>query len=218
MQGLVRLLFCVALVITTARAQTDVRDSHFHETASSVIFARSTFAHGYRHGYEAGYHLGNMDINMGRQMRTKPAQFHDVQRGYDTDFGPKKSFETGFQNGLKAGYLDGYVGHTFRAIDSLRMTAVSLSAMPVAADPRNLYFDEGFSSGYDEGLIRGQHEGSLEQKIDLRFVSCQFHPAKDQDLPAQDSYCEGYRRGYSLGHSDGIVIRPDHGSLEASRR
>lgn len=218
MQGLVRLLFCVALVITTASAQTDLRDSHFHEAASSVIFARSTFAHGYRHGYEAGYHLGNMDINMGRQMRTKPAQFHDVQRGYDADFGPKKSFEAGFQNGLKAGYLDGYAGHTFRAIDSLRMIAASLSALPVAADPRNLYFDEGFSSGYNEGLTRGQREGSLEQQIDLRFVGCQFHPAKEQDLPAQDSYCEGYRRGYSLGHSDGIVIRPDHGSLEASRR
>ena len=217
MQALVRLLFCVAFAATAACAQTDI-DSHFHEAGSSVIFARSTFAHGYRHGYEAGYHLGNMDINMGRQMRTRPAQFHDVQRGYDVDFGPKKSFEAGFQYGLKAGYLDGFVGHTFRAVDSLRITAASLSAMPVAADPRNLYFDEGFSSGYNEGLTRGQREGSMEQQIDLRFVSCQFHPAKEQDLPAQESYCEGYRRGYSLGHSDGIVIRPDHGSLEASRR
>ena len=217
MQGLASFL-SVVFVITSACAQTDVRETHLREAGSSVIFARSVFAHGYRHGYEAGYHLGNMDINMGRQMRTKAIQFRDVQRGYDGEFGARKSFDAGFQNGLKAGYLDGFVGHTFRAVETLRMVAASLSDTPAAADPRNVYFDEGFSSGYGEGLNRGQKSGSLEQQIDLRFVGCQFHPAKEQDLAAQDSYCEGYRRGYFLGHSDGVVLRPEHGFLEASSR
>jgi len=218
MQVLLRLL-SIALVITSACAQTEVREMHLSESGSSVIFMRSAFAHGYRHGYEAGYHLGNIDINMGRPMRSKAAQFHDVQRGYEGEFGPRKSFDSGFQHGLKAGYLDGYVGHTFRAVEALRLLAASLSDTPPPADPRNIYFDEGFSSGYREGLNHGQKEGGLAEQIDLRCPGCgEFHPGREQDVAAQDSYCEGYRRGYTLGHSDGAVLRPEHGSLAASSR
>ena len=216
MQYLVPLLLVIA--ITSASAQTELREPHLREGGTSVIFARSTFAHGYRHGYEEGYHMGNVDINMGRQARTKLSQFHDVPRGYSGELGPKKSFDAGFQEGLKAGYADGYAGRIFRAVDTLRLISQSLSQTPMAADPRNLYFDQGFASGYGDGLNHGQKEGNAAQRIDLRFVNCSpFHPAKEQDLPAQESFCEGYRRGYTLGHADGVILRPEHGSLEASR-
>ena len=78
--------------------------------------------------------MGNVDINMGRQARTKLSQFHDVPRGYSGELGPKKSFDAGFQEGLKAGYADGYAGRIFRAVDTLRLISQSLSQTPMSAD------------------------------------------------------------------------------------
>src|SRR5215467_281058 len=111
------LLFLV--LANSSAAQTAGRESHFAEAGSSAIFLRSAFAHGYRHGYDEGYHLGNIDINMGRHPRTKTSQFHDLSLHYAADFGPRKSFEAGFEEGLKAGYADGFVGRMFRAVENL---------------------------------------------------------------------------------------------------
>ena len=36
-------------------------------------------------------------------------------------------------------------------------------------------------------------------------------------LPGEESYCEGYRRGFALGHADGFLLRPEGGRLEASK-
>jgi flagellar biosynthesis/type III secretory pathway protein FliH len=216
MHRLFPILFFIAAI--TASAQTDSRDAHFRENGSSTIFTRSAFAHGYRHGYEEGYHLGNVDINMGRQPRTKANQFHGIARTYLPEFGPKKSFESGFQDGLRAGYADGYAGHTFRAVESFRQVSESLSQTPSPADSRNVYFDQGFSSGYGQGLEQGKKDTGPAQQADLRFVGCgDFHPSRQQDLPAQESYCEGFRRGYVLGHADAVVLRPEHGALAAKK-
>jgi hypothetical protein len=212
----------VSVVFFTAiatAAQTDSRDSHFREEGTNVIFARSAFAHGYRHGYEEGYHSGNIDINMGRQARTSKQQLlHGISRRYSNECGPRKSFDSGFMDGLKAGYADGYAGHSFRAVETFRMAADSLSQSPAAADPRNLYFDQGFSAGYDQGFTNFQKDAGNARLADFRMVTCaDFHPAKQQDSAAQVSFCEGFRRGYTLGHADALIVRPDHSSLEASK-
>lgn len=211
------LAFVFLVAVTAAPAQTTSRDAHLREAGSNTLFAHSAFAHGYRHGYEEGYHLGNIDINMGRPLRTKSSQFHDLPHGYSQEFGSKKSFESGFLGGVKAGYADGYAGRRFRAVESLRLLADSLSETSTTADPHNLYFDQGFSSGYDRGLTQGQLEMGDGRQIDFRFVSCEQLPAREKNVAADASFCEGYRRGFTLGKGDAVALRPEHGSLAANK-
>jgi hypothetical protein len=197
-------------------AQSESPERHMNEAGSSVLFARSAFAHGYRHGYEEGYHMGNVDINMGRPARTRTSQFHGLSTGYASQFGPRKSFDSGFLEGLKAGYGDGYAGRIFRAVDTLRLVAASLSEAPVPADLRSVYFDQGFSSGYNQGLHPVQNSGPAVSVGDQRSANCgQFSPSAAKDEPARQSFCEGYQRGQVLGHADALALGLEHGSMQA---
>jgi hypothetical protein len=215
---MVRFLFPLFLVAVAAVAQTPVEEPHFREAGSAAILARSTFAHGYRHGYEAGYHIGNTDINMGRSPRAKLAELHGVKTGYSAQLGPRKVFAQGFLAGLNAGYDDGYLGRTFRAVDTLRAVAASLEDAPSSIDPDHVYFDQGFLSGYDDGFKNAGSDPSTTELMDFHDVGCtHLQPASRKDSPAQGSYCEGYRRGFALGHGDGYVLRPEGARMEASK-
>jgi hypothetical protein len=197
------------------------QDSHLSEAGSGAILARSAFAHGYRHGYEEGYHQGNVDINMGRIPRfQQKGQFHGLKLkvGYSPSFGSKRSFEDGFDAGLKAGYSDGYAGQMFRAVDSLRLVAAAMASTAPAEDPKSVYFDQGLASGYREGWQQGQRSPKGEEPPDLNRVTCApFHPETEHDLPAESSYCEGYRRGYVLGRTDVVALHRGSVFLEASK-
>jgi flagellar biosynthesis/type III secretory pathway protein FliH len=213
-----RFLLAVAIFALCFGAPAQSQDMHLQEAGSAIVLSHSTFAHGYRHGYEEGYHIGNTDINMGRAPRAKVAELHDLKTGYLSQLGPKKVFEEGFQAGLKAGYSDGYLGRNFRAVETLRGLATALDDSNPTADPKHVYFDQGFASGYTQGFERGGSDGSSAAQIDFRVVGCvQFHPASQRDLPAESSYCEGYRRGFALGHADGFVLRPEGARMEASK-
>lgn len=213
-----RFILSFTFFAVCAGALAQSQDMHFQEAGSAAVLARSTFAHGYRHGYEEGYHAGNTDINMGRPPRARIAELRDLKTGYFSQLGPRKIFEEGFQAGLKAGYSDGYLGRTFRAVDTLRGLAASLDGGPPTADPKHTYFDQGFASGYNAGFERGGSDHSSSAQVDFHLVGCaQFHPASQGDLPAENSYCEGYQRGFALGHADGFVLRPEGARLEASK-
>jgi hypothetical protein len=211
--------FALTLCLAAALAlSAQAQDLHLQETGSAVVLSHSTFAHGYRHGYEEGYHSGNADISLGTMARAKLTTIRGLKLGYSSQFGPRHVFEQGFQAGLKAGYRDGYSGRTFRAVDSLRSVAGSLEESPSPADPKFAYFDEGFFSGYHQGFDRGGSDQSSAAQVDFRSVDCSsFFPEKQRDLSAQESYCEGYRRGFAVGHGDGFVLRPDGARLEASK-
>jgi hypothetical protein len=197
----------------TARAGDPGQESHLREAGSAEVLARSAFAHGYRHGYEEGYHLGNIDVNMGRLARKKRDQFHGLSRGYSSQFGPKKSFEAGFEAGLPAGYSDGFTGRSFRGVEVMRSLARELELGP-DSDPSTPYFDQGMASGYSQGFEKGAAAPALALPIDASIVTCpQSAPLKD--AAAQNSYCEGYRRGYVLGHTDALVLGVDRPTLEA---
>ena len=214
MARLMLALFVAAGLAASAQAQ----DLHLSEAGTAIVLSHSAFAHGYRHGYEEGYHVGNADATLGTAARAKMKDLHGVKLGYAPEFGPRHAFEHGFQAGLKAGYSDGYSGRLFRAVDSLRSVADSLRATGSRADPKFIYFDGGFFSGYNEGFDRGGSDQSSTARVDFHFVGCaNFHPASQRDLPAQESYCDGYRRGFALGHADGFLLRPDSGRLEASK-
>ncbi len=215
-------LFLRLLAAALALALPGVaQDVHLNEAGSGAILARSAFAHGYRHGYEEGYHQGNVDINMGRIPRfQQKGQFHGLKLkvGYSPSFGSKRSFEDGFDAGLKVGYSDGYAGQTFRAVDSLRVVAAAMASSAPPEDPRSVYFDLGLASGYREGWQQGGQSPPGSEPPDFHRVTCApFHPEKEQDLPAESSYCEGYRRGYVLGQTDIVALRRDSGFLEASK-
>jgi hypothetical protein len=215
---MVRCLFFSVMFAACAAAQAQVHDLHLQEAGSSVVLAHSTFAHGYRHGYEEGYHAGNTDINMGRAPRSKFTDLHAMKIGYSSAFGPRKLFEQGFHAGLTAGYSDGYLGRTFRAVETLRSLAASLELSSLPADPNHTYFDQGFVNGYGTGFEHGSSGNSAAAQLDFHQVDCaQFKPASRRDLSAQGSYCEGYRRGFALGHADGFVLRPESSRLEASK-
>jgi hypothetical protein len=214
--GMLRLLFSLALLVVCAAAQMPAQEQHLQEPGSAAVLAHSTFAHGYRHGYEEGYHAGNTDINMGRALRGKLSDLRDVKLGYSSQFGSRAVFEKGFQAGLKAGYRDGYVGRTFRALENLRAVAASLEQSPSPADPSHTYFDQGFLTGYNDGYENGGANNSSAGPIDFHFVICE-HSTGEPNPAALGSYCEGYRRGFVLGHADGFALRPGSLRLEASK-
>ncbi|HEY2394098.1 MAG TPA: hypothetical protein VGK22_23190 [Candidatus Angelobacter sp.] len=214
----VTLCFAAAVVISAG-----AEDLHMHEPGSAVVLSHSAFAHGYRHGYEEGYHIGNTDISVGTQPRAKLKNIRGMKLGYSSQFGSRAVFEKGFQAGLRAGYYDGYSGYAFRAVDSLRSLSASLEEPHTPGDGTFANFDLGFFSGYNDGF---EHGGSVQPsaaQVDFHFVSCSnFHPAslhsaKQSDQPTDKSYCEGYRRGFALGHADGSILGPDNSRLEASK-
>ncbi len=213
-----RLLSFPALVLALCLAPPgDAQESHLKEAGSARLLSRSAFAHGYRHGYEEGYHIGNLDINMGRAGRPEgKKRFHGVKInvGYSPDFGPQASFEAGFQAGLKAGYHDGYQGRSFRAVDEARALAADLESGSPASDRAKAYFDQGVASGYEEGFRQGEGSPPAQAQIDFRRVKC---PESGPDSSEQASYCAGYRRGFGLGHTDALALRPGFVYLEASK-
>ena len=212
MARLLLILFLAAGVAVTARSQ----DLHLSESGSALVFSHSAFAHGYRHGYEEGYHVGNADVSLGSSQRHKLKDFHGLKLGYASQFGPRNLFERGFAAGLKAGYGDGYSGRLFRAVDTLRSVSASLEATHSATDPQFAHFDDGFVSGYNEGFDRGSSDQSSTAQVDFHFVGCANYP-KQHNLSGENGYCEGYRRGFALGHADGFLLRPEGGRLEASK-
>lgn len=209
MARLLLMLFLAAGVAVTASSQ----DLHLSESGSAVVLSHSAFAHGYRHGYEEGYHVGNADVSLGSLQRHKIKDFRGLKLGYSPQFGPRNVFERGFAAGLKAGYGDGYSGRLFRAIDTLRSVSASLGGTHSVTFT---HFDEGFLSGYNEGFDRGGSDQSSTAQVDFHFVGC-ANFQKQHDLPGEESYCEGYRRGFALGHADGFLLRPEGGRLEASK-
>jgi hypothetical protein len=212
MARLLLILFLAAGVAVTAKSQ----DLHLSESGSAVVLSHSAFAHGYRHGYEEGYHVGNTDVSLGTLQRSKLKDFHGLKLGYSSEFGSRKVFERGFLAGLKAGYADGYSGRLFRAVDTLRSVSASLEGTHLASDGWFTHFDDGFTSGYDEGFNHGGSDQSSTAQVDFHFVGC-VNSKKQHNLPGEKSYCEGYRRGFALGHADGFLLRPEGGRLEASK-
>lgn len=176
------------------------QDVHLREPGTSAIFQRSAFVHGYRHGYDEGYHLGNIDINMGRHPRTMSSQFHDASSHYTAEFGSKKYFEAGFQEGLKAGYGDGFLGRKFRAVEDLRWISHALDPN-VAGDPGNAIFDAGIVAGYNSARKNSLPSSSIKD-APSNFQACSHLGAAEQ---AQTSFCDGYHRGRMLGEADALA-------------
>lgn len=200
------------LLIGHSPGQSQTTDAHLREAGTASICLRSAFAHGYRHGYDEGYHWGNIDINMGRHPRTRLQEFHGISSGYSSEFGPRKYFESGFQDGLKAGYGDGFVGRKFRAIANLHLISEELDKYPSAANSINTSFDQGLSAGYSRGFGQVRQDQAWESNC-TGFLSLR----QTQDATDQASFCDGYIRGYQLGRDDGLISGHEGNALAAKK-
>lgn len=194
------------------------QETHLRENGTGALLSRSAFAHGYRHGYEQGYHQGNVDANMARPAKTKLAQLKGLPLGYESRFGPKKSFEMGFTSGLQAGYEDGYAGRVFRAIAQLREAGSALDTRPASDDPTNLKFDKGVAAGYHAGFDRSASPPFAARDSDPQSAHCSQHTeAVSQENAGGQPYCEGYRRGYLMGRADRTFLPLGRPLLEAGK-
>jgi hypothetical protein len=101
-------------------------------------------------------------------------------------------------------------------VDSLRAVAALLDDSQLPPGSKFASFDQGFFSGYNEGLERGG-AGHASAEIDFRTVECSASSTKSGGASDQESYCEGYRRGFALGHADGFAQRTESTPLEASK-
>ena len=211
------LCFWILLVLPLLALPAPAQDSHLKESGLAAMLSRSAFAHGYLHGYERSYHQGNLDANMARPPKIKMSQFKGVRRGYDSRFGPKKSFDLGFIAGVRAGYGDGYYGRIFRAMSQLREAGSALAIHAPPDDPAGLNFDTGMAVGYHQGFDNAISDRSGPRHVDFHAVICPQSPsAQPQDSTGEEDYCEGYRRGFVLGHTDGAAFPPGRRPLEAS--
>lgn len=196
---------------------SDSQEVHLTEPGAGALLSRSAFAHGYRHGYEEGYHLGNIDINMSRVFRALDKKgLHGVKitTGYSSSFGSEASFDAGFHAGLKAGYRDGYEGHSFRVVDLARALSIDLENEAAAGGHSGAAFDQGIAAGYEDGFRKGAASSPEQKQIELSQVAC---PESGSASAGPVSYCGGYRRGFVMGHTDALAVRPGFVYLEASK-
>src|SRR5215471_683390 len=168
--------YAAVLLLVAFASPVRSQDNHFSEPGSGVILSHSVFAHGYRHGYEEGYHAGNTDANMGRLLRAKPEQCPGLKMTYARQYGPRSVFEKGFRAGLMAGYNDGYMGRTFRAVRSLRILGTTLPEVATADDPQFTHFDLGFFAGYNDGLDGASADTDSAAESAFRQTDCAKFP------------------------------------------
>jgi hypothetical protein len=206
------LLVATLLTLAAIASAQMATDPHYAAHRTRAIAHRSAFVHGYLHGYEEGFHLADLDIHMGRGVRdiSKCKEAREAA-GYRSDFGNKHVFESGYREGVRVGYADGFAGRAFRAVSELEAigTAAPDAALPDAA------FDQGFSAGYTSG----QHQGLEDGRRDLTFTpplaACPPLPAK---APDQQTFCAAYVGGYRVGYADGFTNVARRGTAQAEAR
>jgi hypothetical protein len=188
--------------ITSAMSQT--ADRHLNAAHTQALYRRSTYAHGYMHGYEDGFHNADIDIHMGRGERqiSQIKEFRDCTDGYRPDFGDKKFFKLGYQQGFREGYSDSIRGVEFRAVAETRKIAEGINVNPPAKFSER-DFDRAFSSGYDAGRDAATNGSKVEYPDTTNLCDSKMSRSEAQ----KQDYCDAFGRGYSLGFSDGQTSR-----------
>jgi hypothetical protein len=194
------LLPLVALLALPAAA-----DMHLEDARAAALFLKSTFAHGYMHGYELGYRVADTDVHMGRAARKEVERARAVRKahsGYERGFGRRAEFIRGYRQGLRVGYADSYHGHPFRALAAARALAAGLQ--PQEGAPPSRTFDAGFIRGYGEGISSGLSAVRVGAPFEPQLQECGSAP-RSRNAAHSEEYCDGLRRGYALGYSDGYA-------------
>jgi hypothetical protein len=192
-------------------------DRHLTSDSARVLYEKSAYAHGYIHGYEDGFHNADIDIHMGRGERRLNLikDYRDPDGGYQSHFGDKQYFRSGYKQGFREGYSDSIHGGQFRAIEQTEKVAAGLTKGS-AVDLKGKEFDRAFSTGYDAGRENGI--GSSRDIPDFEHVAnvCQSRlPRSEAKHP--NEYCDAYTRGYTLGFDNGQASRMTRRTQTAKR-
>jgi len=196
---LIALVGATLLYTTSARAGDT--DSHLSHDGTGALFQHSVFAHGYIHGYEEGFHWGNLDFQTGRPV-SRGHEARAAKSSYERTFGGRGRFKAGYHRGFLAGYHDGFSGREFRAHEMAKVAAKDLPETPHDAKQLTT-FDSGVSDGYDLGAIHGQNASRDDDDFDATTELCTAGTKEHASHPPL--YCAGFRRGYTMGYSDGYL-------------
>lgn len=202
-------VFCLALLLFPAIGFADdanAEEVHMADPNAAALYSASIFLHGYIHGYEQGFHNADVDIHMAHGFRdVSTMSDYKKTAGYRPAFGEKGVFERGFRQGFRVGYTDGMSGRSLRAVGMLRMAATGLSL-----DPRKIAsFEVGVEEGYQTGQTAGLHDGRTAASFRNPIPGCT--PLDANASEAKDAaYCDGFRRAFSIGYSDGYTNQQDN--------
>ncbi len=204
---------CLLLSVCGVGFARDAKDRKYVEDSFAVtLYSSSVFLHGYVHGYEEGFHNADVDIQMAHGFRDVGTMTEYKKVGdCPANSGDKSVYERGFRQGFRVGYVDGMSGRSFRAVRSLRIAMAGVST-----DEWNQRRRESFEMGIQEGYYAGQSEGLHDGRTSAAFR--QMDPgctALDQNAPAakDPAYCDGFRRAFSIGYSDGYTNQQDNPHL-----
>lgn len=169
-------------------------ERHLQATPEGSLYANSAFAHGFRHGYDEGFYAGDLDWQLGRQMRTviSSKEYGRAVRQYRPEFGSKRSFELGFEAGFRSGYSDAMSGGEYSMRQRMETASVGLNPDPLSPNRRS-HFDEGVTNGFRSAqTANAPKRGMTAEYIDQYCRTTASGPY------ALD-YCSGFSRGYLLG-------------------
>ena len=188
-------------------AQTDANsfDQHANEDRARPLYRRSVFAHGYIHGYEDGFHEGDIDFQTGHNPRAIKSvkEFRRADRGYRRTFGNRDQFRAAYRKGFATGYIDALAGREFRGVATARRAADGLRDKPDASS--DSAFDHGFRQGYEAGQAHGQLAVRDHISYNSAPSACTPSPVSPPPPDQPQEFCDGYTRGYLMGHDDGYV-------------
>jgi hypothetical protein len=204
-----QVLFAAIVVSFLAPAAFAQRaDRHVAFDDAQSLYRHSAYAHGYIHGYEEGFHCANLDWHMGRSRRDVTRELHvtkvDKRRvGYREDFGDKKLFMKGYEQGYTEAYGDVYDGKPFRAVTEARAAAAGLSG---GSQP-----DRNFDDGFVAGVSAARDGQPVAQQMSVANEWCiqNVHTARG-------NYCDGYARGVIFAAPPASTMATETASARAA--
>jgi len=208
-------ILCLSLLLSACGIgfARDAKDRNYVEDSfAAALYTSSVFLHVYVHGYEEGFHNADIDIQMAHGFRDVSAMPEYKKVGdCPANVGDKSVFERGFRQGFRVGYVDGMSGRSFRAVRSLRIATAGLSTGDWNQRRRES-FEMGVQEGYYAGKSEGLHDGRTAAGFRRMDPGC---TALDQNAPAAKdaAYCDGFRRAFSIGYSDGYTNQQDNPHL-----
>ena len=208
-------ILCLSLLLSACGIgfARDAKDRNYVEDSfAAALYTSSVFLHGYVHGYEEGFHNADIDIQMAHGFRDVSAMPEYKKVGdCPANVGDKSVYERGFRQGFRVGYVDGMSGRSFRAVRSLRIATAGLSTGDWNQRRRES-FEMGVQEGYYAGQSEGLHDGRTAAGFRRMDPGC---TALDENAPAAKdaAYCDGFRRAFSIGYSDGYTNQQDNPHL-----
>ena len=175
---LIALLVALPTIVFAGQSKDD---AHWNGDSAAPLYHVSVFAHGFIHGYEDGFRIADQVYQLGMAPASPESypQYKDATSHYDSSFGPKDRFKTGYREGFRAGYGDSLQNRRFRAVDAARASSGGITGNSGSA------FDIGFEGGFRAAAAANAEDAALP---------CDAQTANNQRM-IKAGYCEGFARG-----------------------